>query len=68
MKTRYVGVDEFAKELCVGTSVVYKLIKLRQIPVRKLWSGRKTYTFIDAPRALAELERRYGRDANGIPI
>jgi len=46
---RYMDVPEFAIELCVGTSVVYKLIRLHQIPVRKLWSGRKTYTFIDAP-------------------
>jgi hypothetical protein len=61
-KTRYVTVDEFAKELCVGTFVVYRLIKLRQIPVRKLFSPRtrRTYVLIPLQQALAALQRKYG--------
>jgi hypothetical protein len=66
-KNRYVDVDEFAKVLCTEPATVYKLIRLRQIPVRKLFSGRRTYILIDAQQALAVLERKYGRDAHGIP-
>ena len=68
LKTRYVDVEGFAKELYVGTSVVYRLIKLRQIPVRKLFSPRtrRTYILIDAQQALAVLEHKYGRGTNSL--
>lgn len=65
-KTRYMDVTEFARELCVGRTVVYKLIRLRQIPVRKLFIQRRTHILIDVEQALAVLERKYGRGTNAL--
>ena len=65
-KTRYMDVNEFAKELCVGPAVVYKLIRLRQIPVRRLFIGRRTHILIPVERARAVLERKHGRGTNAL--
>jgi hypothetical protein len=65
---RYMNVNEFSKELCVGPSIVYKLIRLRQIPVRKLFIGGRTHIMIPVDQALAMLERNHARDAHAIYV